>query len=180
MGGGIANTFLAAKGYRLADSLVEKDKLQVAREIETLIRRKNKNLHLPDDYVTASQISNFCKTSRLSGKNIPKRQKILDIGPVSAGRFAEIIRMSKTIIWNGPLGVCEFRPFRKGTKVIAQAIVKATAKGARSVLGGGDTVDAIKLLKIKPAKFTHVSTGGGAMLEFLEKGTLPGLEVLQK
>ncbi len=180
MGGGIANTFLAAKGYHLAESLVEKEKLSVAREIETLIRRKNKNVHLPDDYITASRISNFVKTSRLQGKSIPKGQKVLDIGPHSASRFAEIIKTSKTIIWNGPLGVTEFRPFRNGTRIIAKAIVYATSKGARSILGGGDTVDAIKVLKIKAAKFTHVSTGGGAMLEFLEKSTLPGLEVLEK
>ncbi len=180
MGGGIANTFLAAKKYQLADSLVEKEKLKVAQEIEILIRRHHHNLHLPQDYVTASKISNLALTKVLSGKIIPKGKRVLDIGPRASAQFSEIIENSKTIIWNGPMGVCEFKPFRKGTAQIAKAIAKATKNGARSVLGGGDTVDALKLIGLKSSLFTHVSTGGGAMLEYLEKGTLPGLEVLTK
>jgi len=180
MGGGIANTFLAAKGCQLGTSLVEKDKLEVARDIETTIRRHRKNLHLPDDYLIASKISNFVLVTRASGKKIPANRKILDIGPSSTKKFASIITRSKTIIWNGPMGVTEYRPFRQGTKQIALAIAKATANGALSVLGGGDTVDALKTLHLSKNLFSHVSTGGGAMLEYLQNGTLPGLEVLQK
>jgi phosphoglycerate kinase len=179
MGGGIANTFLAAKQYSLGASLVEQDKISVAKDIELLIRRKNHNVHLPEDYIVAGHPGNFVLTSHLKDKKIPAKKRILDIGPQSAKEFARIIEQSKTIIWNGPMGVCEFKPFRKGTLLIGQAIAKATRSGARSVLGGGDTVDAIKTLKLSKELFTHVSTGGGAMLEFLVNGTLPGLEVLQ-
>ena len=179
-GGGIANTFLAAKKFRLADSLVQKDKTETCIDLEQAIRRKNKNIHLPSDFIIASKAGNFVRTKKITDTVIPNGKKILDIGPKSARKMAAIISKSKTIIWNGPMGVCEKRPFRAGTKIVARAIISATKKGATSVLGGGDTVDALKILKIKHINFTHVSTGGGAMLEFLEKGTLPGLEVLEQ
>jgi phosphoglycerate kinase len=179
MGGGIANTFLASKGQKLGSSLVEKDKIATAKEITELLLRKHKNLILPTDYLLAKKIGDFVKTKNSEAKNLSANQKILDIGRQSTKQFASIIAKSKTIVWNGPMGVYEFRPFRRGTKIIAKAIAKATKKGAFSVLGGGDTIDALKILRISPKKFTHVSTGGGAMLEFIEKGTLPAIEALK-
>ena len=178
-GGGIANTFLASKGYQLSNSLVQKNMLETAREIEIAIRRKHKNINLPKDFLIAPQIGNFVWTKNFSGKQVPKGYSILDIGKNSANQFATLIKKSNTIIWNGPMGVSEYKPFRKGTRKIAQAIVQASRNGATTIIGGGDTIEALKTLKISPKNFTHVSTGGGAMLEFLEKGTLPGIEVLQ-
>lgn len=177
-GGGIANTFLSAKKHQLGNSLVQKDKISTARQLEQTIRRRNKNIHLPEDFITAKRPGNYVLTHRLRRPDVPTDQMILDIGPRSSAKFAQIVRRSKTIIWNGPLGVCEARPFRSGTRALARAIVTAGKKGATTVLGGGDTVDALKTLRISHKHFSHVSTGGGAMLEFLEKGTLPGLEVL--
>lgn len=179
-GGGISNTFLAAKKFKLADSLIQKDKISTALALEQTIRRKNKNIHLPTDFIVASKAGNYVMTNKIKGRIIPTGKKILDLGPVSSKKFSSIIRKSKTIIWNGPMGVCENRPFRAGTRSVAKAIIAATRNGAVSIIGGGDTVDALKTLKIKHGNFTHVSTGGGAMLEFLEKGTLPGLEVLMQ
>lgn len=179
-GGGIANTFLASKKYKLANSLIQKDKIATALSLEQIIRRKNKNIHLPSDFIIASKAGNYVMTKTISGRIIPDDKKILDIGPISSKKFSSIIGKSKTIIWNGPLGVCEYRPFRAGTKAVAKAAISATMKGATSIIGGGDTVDALQILKIKHDKFTHVSTGGGAMLEFMEKGSLPGLEVLMR
>jgi len=178
-GGGIANTFLASKGYQLANSLVQKNMLETAKEIETAIRRKNKNINLPKDFIIAPKVGNFIWTKNFSGHQIPKGYSVLDIGKNSANQFATLIKKSGTIIWNGPMGVSEYKPFRQGTKKIAQAIVQASQHGATTIIGGGDTIEALKTLKISPKNFTHVSTGGGAMLEFLEKGTLPGIEVLQ-
>lgn len=179
MGGGIANTFLASKGQKLGSSLVEKDKLKTAKNITALLLRKHKNLILPIDYLLAEKISDFVSTQNSEIKNLSTNQKILDIGKRSAKQFASIISKSKTIVWNGPMGVYEFRPFRQGTRIIAKAVAAATKKGAFSVIGGGDTVDALKVLKISPKRFSHVSTGGGAMLEYIEKGTLPGIEALK-
>lgn len=178
-GGGIANTFLAAQDYQLANSLVQQDMIGTAKEIALEIHRKRKNIYLPEDFVIAKKITNFTLTKTVSSKIIPTGNGIYDIGKKSATEFAEILRKSKTIIWNGPLGVIEYRPFRAGTRIIAQAIVDAGKKGATTILGGGDTIEALKILGFQSKQFTHVSTGGGAMLEFLEKGTLPGIEVLK-
>lgn len=178
-GGGIANTFLAGKGYQLANSLVQKNMLGTAKEIETAIRRKQKNINLPKDFVIAPKIGNYVWPTNFSGKQIPRGYSILDIGKNSTNQFATLIKKSGTVIWNGPMGVSEYKPFRQGTKKIAQAIVQASRNGATTIIGGGDTIEALKTLKISPKNFTHVSTGGGAMLEFLEKGTLPGIEVLK-
>lgn len=178
-GGGIANTFLAAKGEQLGDSLIEKDQIKTAQAISTNLFRHRRNLHLPKDYVVAKTLKAFF-TKTTQKLPLEKPWKILDIGPKSANQFAQIINDSKTIVWNGPVGVSEFRPFRNGTKVIAKAIANATKHGAISILGGGDTIEALKQVGLKPKHFTHVSTGGGAMLEFLEKGSLPGIDALKK
>ena len=177
-GGGIANTFLAGQKYELANSLVQKDMISTATEISTEIYRHRKNIHLPGDFVIASKPGNFVMTKNFSGKKIPNGLAIYDIGKYSGRQFAQIIKKSKTIIWNGPMGMIEYKPFRSGTKAVAKAIVEASKGGAISILGGGDTIEAIKTLGFKAAQFTHVSTGGGAMLEFLENGTLPGIDVL--
>lgn len=178
-GGGIANTFLAAKKYQLANSLVQKDMLGTAREIEVAIRRKHKNIYLPKDFAIAQKLGNFISVKNFQGNKVPAGFSVYDIGKKASVEFAEIIKKSGTIIWNGPMGVSEYRPFRKGTRIVAEAIAKATRQGATTILGGGDTLEALKSLRLAASKFTHVSTGGGAMLEFLEKGTLPGLEVLE-
>ncbi len=179
-GGGIANTFLAAKNFEIGNSLVQKDKISTAKSLETRIRRQSKNVHLPYEFLVAKKPSNAILVSKIRGKNVPKDKMILDIGPNSAKHFAKIIKNSRTIIWNGPMGVYEYQPFRSGTRTIAKAIVKASNKGANTIIGGGDTINALKTLKISKKHFAHVSTGGGAMLEFLEKGTLPGIEALKK
>lgn len=179
IGGGIANTFLAAKKFSLGKSLVQKDKINTAKSLETLIRRHNKNIHLPYEYIIAKKPAKVVMTAKASGKVIPKDKMILDIGVKSAKHFAEIIKKSKTIIWNGPMGVYEYDPFRRGTRIIANAVVTASNRGANTIVGGGDTIDALKVLHIPQKHFAHVSTGGGAMLEFLEKGTLPGIEALK-
>lgn len=179
-GGGIANTFLAAKGEQLGNSLVEKDQIKTAQAISTNLFRNRRNLHLPKDYVIAKNIKNFTFTKIIQKLPLDKPWKILDIGPKSAQQFAKVIANSKTIVWNGPVGVSEFRPFRNGTKVVAKAIAQATKHGATSILGGGDTIKALKQVGLKPNQFTHVSTGGGAMLEYLEKGSLPGIDALNR
>lgn len=180
IGGGIANTFLAAKKFNLGKSLVQKNKINTAKSLETMIRRHNKNIHFPYEYIIAKKPAKVIMTSKASGKKIPNDKMILDIGVKSAKHFADIIKKSKTIIWNGPMGVYEFPPFRRGTRIIAKAVVAASNKGANTIVGGGDTIDALKVLHISQKHFAHVSTGGGAMLEFLEKGTLPGIEALKK
>lgn len=177
-GGGIANTFLSAQKYQLADSLVQKNMIKTAQSISTEIHQKRKNLHLPKDFTIAKKVSNLALTKNFSNHRIPDGYGIYDLGKHTANDFADLLRHSKTIIWNGPMGVTEYRPFRNGTRKVATAIVQAGKQGATTILGGGDTIEAIKTLGFKPNQFTHVSTGGGAMLEFLEKGMLPGIEVL--
>ncbi len=179
IGGGIANTFLASRGHKLGGSLVEDAKYKTAQSITDLLLRKHKNLVLPSDYRVARKISNFALTTNSKDPNLKKGLKILDIGQDSAKQFSSIISRAKTIVWNGPMGVYESRPFRRGTQIIAKAIATATQNGAFSVIGGGDTLDALKILGISHKKFSHVSTGGGAMLEFIEKGSLPGIDVLK-
>lgn len=178
LGGGIANTFLVSKNYQVAASLYEKEKVEIARKIQRLITAKRKNLILPSDFIIAKTLSTISLSKKSDKKIIPENYRILDIGPKSIKQMIEIISKSKTIIWNGPVGLFEIKKFSKGTKAIAKAIAKSTSKGAYSVLGGGDTLEALNKFGISQNKFTHVSTGGGAMLEFLEKGTLPGIESL--
>lgn len=179
LGGGIANTFLVSKKHQIADSLYEKDKVNIAKKITKSLSQKRKNLVLPNDFIIAKNISAFSFSKKTSSKFIPQGYRILDIGPNSIKLMTNIIKRSQTIIWNGPVGLFEVSKFAKGSKAIAQAIAQATKKGAYSVLGGGDTLEAIHRFKIKQNSFSHVSTGGGAMLEYLEKGTLPGIEALK-
>lgn len=180
VGGGLANTFLAAEGYDVGDSLYEKDKLDVAREILLLAEKQKVTFGLPYDVVVADKISNEVTPLDIPVEDVELGMKILDIGTRSLEQFLEAIARAQTIIWNGPVGLYEMKPFENGTRVIAHAVSEATRHGAITILGGGDTVDAIKKFGHSSAEFTHVSTGGGAMLEFLEGKTLPGIAALQR
>lgn len=180
IGGALANTFLRAEGYNIGESLCEENRISIAQEAILLIEKAKKKLLLPYDVIVADTISPKAKTLDLPIDDVIGDMKILDIGIKSALKFAQIIEKSQTIIWNGPLGLSEYKPFQKGTKTIAEAIIKATKKGSTSIIGGGDTNDALKRLKFKFEKFSHVSTAGGAMLEYLEGKKLPGIEILMK
>lgn len=175
MGGALANTFLYAAGHNVGGSLYEKDKKEVAQKI--MKEAGKEKFILPVDVVISNEISDKAKTKNVSISDVAADTKILDIGKQSAKEFCKILAKSKTVIWNGPLGLCEFKPFQKGTEVVGKFLAK---KKCTSILGGGDTADSLKRLKIKPTKFTHVSTGGGACIEFLSGEKLPGIEVLKK
>jgi len=178
MGGALANTFLYAAGYNIANSLYEKDKKQIAQDIMLECEKDKEKFILPNHVVVASEVSEKAKTLDVPIQDVTGDMKILDIGKLSAERYCKVIAKSKTVIWNGPLGICEFKPFQKGTEIVGKFLAKQ--KKCTSILGGGDTADSLKRLKIKPEKFTHVSTGGGACIEFLSGKKLPGIEVLRK
>lgn len=179
IGGALANTFLAAQGFDVGKSLFEKDRVETAREVLMLAERRRVKIELPEDVIVADFATEYAKTVDLPLEDVEGDMKILDIGSRTQQRFIEIIKKSKTVIWNGPLGLYEFTPFASGTRGVAVALAKLKGK-VKSYLGGGDTLDALKRLGIPTKKFTFVSTGGGAMLEFLEGKKLPGIEVLQK
>lgn len=182
IGGALANTFLAAEGFDIGKSLYEKNKVDAARELLMLAEKRGVRVELPSDVVVADFATEYAKTVDLPLEDVEGNMKILDIGSRTRARFINIIKKSRTVIWNGPLGLYEFTPFASGTKMIAEALAgQAKLKGkVGSYLGGGDTLDALKRLGIPVKKFTFVSTGGGAMLEFLEGRKLPGIEVLMK
>ncbi len=175
IGGAMAFTFIRAEGGEVGDSLVEEDKLEVARGILKAARDRGKPVLLPTDVVAAAEIREGVATQVVPAERIPAGLKGLDIGPETQKRFAEALSIARTVFWNGPMGVFEVPPFDRGTLAVARAI--AALEGAYTVVGGGDSVAAIHRLGLAEA-FTHVSTGGGASLEFLEKGTLPGIEAL--
>ncbi len=172
IGGALANTFLAAKGLNIGKSLYEKDKLNVAKEI---IEEAKEKLILPTDVITSKEISDQAITRTTLVEGIQDEEMILDIGPSSSQNFCYIISKSKTVIWNGPLGLCENKPFQEGTRVVAKHLSETNCI---SILGGGDTTDALKKVGVSAEKFTHVSTGGGACIEFLSGENLPGIDVL--
>lgn len=174
--GGMLFTFLAAQGYEIGNSLVEKDFIDSAKNLLDTYPQK---LHLPKDIVVADAFSPEAKTQVVSATHIPRDTIGLDIGSETIKIFSTIIEQAKTIFWNGPAGVFEMEPFSYGTRGIAEAIITATEKnGALSVIGGGDSAAAVRALGLNEAGFSHISTGGGASLEFLEGKKLPGLEVL--
>lgn len=175
IGGAMANTFIAARGGSLAMSRYEKDKIEVAKQIMEEAERLNVKLVLPVDVVVASEFSPTAKAKVVDAYHIPEGYQGMDIGPKTRKLFKKEIKKAKTIIWNGPLGVYEFKKFQKGTKKIAKAVAKSDAV---SVVGGGDSVAAITELGYAN-KVTHLSTGGGATLKFLEGGVLPGVEMLE-
>ncbi len=175
IGGAMANTFLAAKGYDVGFSKYEADRIDVAKEIIELAESLNVNLVLPVDVSAGSEFSPKAKCRNFAVDKIKNGYQALDIGKKTRKLFAKEIANAKTIIWNGPMGVCEFKKFQKGTLAVAKAVAKS---GAVSVVGGGDSVAAIQELGFAN-KVTHLSTGGGATLKFLEGATLPGVAMLE-
>lgn len=176
LGGGIANTFLAAKGFEIGQSLYQADKLDVAREI---IAAAGDKLVLPTDVIAAAADAVPMDTTpafEATIANVPNDSKIYDIGPATRQTFAATIAMAGTVVWNGPVGFFERAPFAGGTEAVARAV--AAAERATTILGGGDTIEALTRFQIAPDTFTHVSTGGGAMLEFLEGEPLPGIAII--
>ena len=175
IGGAMAFTFYKAMGYETGDSLVEEEKIDLAR---TLLEKFKDKIMLPVDVVIADKFDNDANRKEVSADKIESGWRGLDIGEKTIIKFKAEISKAKTILWNGPLGVFEFDNFSKGTSEIAKAIAEATEKGAITVLGGGDTVAAIEKFGLKD-KYTHVSTGGGASLELLAGKELPGLKALE-
>ncbi len=179
IGGGMAYTFIKVKGGNIGDSICEDDKLQVAQNILNLAKQKNTKIHLPIDVIAADSFSPDAKTQVCDIYDIPDGWQGLDAGPKTNIAFSYIIAISKTILWNGPIGVFEMKKFAKGTIEMGNAIADATADGAFSLVGGGDSVAAVKQFGFAD-KVSYVSTGGGAMLEMLEGKTLPGIEAILK
>ena len=177
IGGGMAYTFILAKGGVIGDSLVEADKVDLAKEILKKANAKGVSIELPIDSVNASAFSNDAEIVVTDIMNIPSGFMGLDIGEQSVARFTKVLRKSKTILWNGPMGVFEMENFSDGTIKVGEAIVEATKNGAFSLVGGGDSVAAAKQFGLSNG-LSYVSTGGGAMLEFLEGKTLPGIAAI--
>ncbi len=177
IGGGMAYTFLKAQGVGIGKSLVEEDKLDLARKILADVKQKNFKLLLPLDNVVTPEFRADALTKIVEVSAIPADQMGLDIGPKTIAAYSAEIAKSKTIVWNGPMGVFEMPAFAKGTLAIAQAVAAATTAGATSIVGGGDSVAAIHQSGLA-GKISHISTGGGASLEFLGGRKLPGVEAL--
>ena len=174
VGGGIANTFIAAEGHNVGKSLYEADLIPEAQSLS-----KATNIPVPVDVRVGTEFSETAPAVEKAVNEVAENESIFDIGDKSAEELAAIIRGAKTILWNGPVGVFEFPNFRKGTEIVAQAIVDATANGAFSIAGGGDTLAAIDMFGIAD-KISYISTGGGAFLEFVEGKVLPAVEILEK
>ena len=178
IGGGMAYTFIKAQGGKVGNSLVEDDKLNVALKILIDAKAKGVNVYIPVDTVAAASFSNEAEQQTVDISCIPNGFLGLDIGTASEKIFEEIIHNSKTILWNGPMGVFEMSSYEHGTKAIATAIVKATKKGAYSLIGGGDSVAAINKFRLVK-EVSYLSTGGGALLEYIENGNLPGVKAIE-
>ena len=178
LGGGMTYTFMKANGYKIGNSIVEDDKLEVAKALETQAKEKHVCLVQAKDLIIADDFSAEANTKIISATDIPDGWQGLDIGPDTREEIRKVILGAKTILWNGPVGVFEIDKFAGGTKSIADNIADATKHGAISVLGGGDTVAAIEKFKIAPESYSHISTGGGASLEFIEGKELPGVAAL--
>ncbi|MDZ7372577.1 MAG: phosphoglycerate kinase [candidate division KSB1 bacterium] len=177
IGGGMAYTFFKAKGYSIGNSLLEEDRIEVAKQVMADAQARGVELLLPLDNVVAKEVAEGAETQTTPDENVPEGWIGVDIGPRTIARFREKILGAKTIVWNGPMGVFEKDPFAKGTFAIAEALAEATKKGATTVVGGGDSAAAIAKAGLED-KVSHVSTGGGASLEFLAGLTLPGVAAL--
>jgi|TARA_Y100000385_G_scaffold74961_1_gene75735 phosphoglycerate kinase len=177
IGGGMAFTFIKAQGGNIGNSLVEDDKQTLALQILKRAKEKGVEVHLPVDVIAADQFSEKANTQISPITEIPEGWMGLDSGPQSNSNFENVILQSKTILWNGPVGVFEMELFSKGTISLANAIANATRQGAFSLVGGGDSVAAVKQFNLSK-KVSYVSTGGGAMLEMLEGKTLPGIQAI--
>jgi len=176
IGGAMAFTFLKAIGKEIGESIVDEEKLNIAKQIMEEARKRNIDFQLPRDFIIAEKIEKGIKTKLIKDRPIPKGYMGLDIGPETVKNYSKIIADSRMIFWNGPMGVFEIEEFSKGTISIANAIADSRAI---SIAGGGDTLAGLDKAQVKD-KITHISTGGGASLEFLAKGNLPGIEVLDE
>jgi phosphoglycerate kinase len=178
IGGGMAYTFLKARGGNIGASLCEDDRLKTALDILEKAKQKNVSIHLPETSTIADKFAADANTKDCPSDQIPDGWMGLDIGGKAIGIFSEVIGKSKTILWNGPMGVFEMEKFQNGTKQIALAVADATSKGAFSLIGGGDSVAAVNKFELAD-KVSYVSTGGGALLEYFEGKLLPGIEAVK-
>lgn len=178
IGGAMAYTFLLSRGINVGNSLVEQDKVDLAKELLKKAEQKNVNILLPIDHIIATKLDKDAEYKYIDHIDIPEGWIGVDIGKNTISRVSNVILSAKTIVWNGPMGVFEIEQFSEGTRRIAELIAQATQKGATTVVGGGDFVSAVKKFNLE-GKFSHISTGGGASLELLEGKSLPGIEVLQ-
>ena len=178
VGGGMAYTFVKASGGNVGNSLVEDDYLETANKIKTAAKAKGVNLFIPIDTVVADKFDNDANREQVPIDQIPNGWMGLDVGEKTSLECADIIKNSKVVLWNGPMGVFEMENFQAGTAAVANAIVEATAEGAFSLIGGGDSVAAINKFNLGD-QVSHVSTGGGAMLEYLEGKELPGIQAIK-
>jgi len=178
IGGGMSHTFSKAQGGTIGNSLLEADKQDLALELIAKAKEKGVNLYLPIDNVIADKFSPDANTDLVNTGEIPDGWEGLDVGPKSIEIFSDVIKNSKTVLWNGPLGVFEFEKFAVGSRAIAEAIVKATKNGAFSLIGGGDSAAAVNQFGFGD-EVSYVSTGGGALLEYMEGKTLPGVAALE-
>ena len=176
IGGGMAFTFLAAQGHSVGTSLLQEDQIEVCKD---LLDRFGDVIHLPVDVVIADKFAADAQSQTVGVDAIPDGWMGLDIGPESVKRFAAVLGGAETIFWNGPSGVFEFEAFSNGTRGVAEAIAATTGRGAFTVVGGGDSAAAVRTLGLPDSDFSHISTGGGASLEYLEGKELPGLKVLE-
>ncbi len=179
IGGAMAYTFLKTEGVEVGSSLVEEDKISLAKDILEKANKMKKLVLLPIDHVIANEVSSNADVKETEGIDIPSGWKGVDIGPQSLSRFSSSIYKANTILWNGPVGVFEIEKFSYGTSRIAHLLAEMTSKGATTIVGGGDSVAAIKKFNLEN-KFSHISTGGGASLEFLEGKQLPGIMALKE
>ncbi|MEM8909677.1 MAG: phosphoglycerate kinase, partial [Bacteroidota bacterium] len=178
VGGGMAYTFIKAKGGNVGNSLVEEDKLNLALKLLAQAQQKGVKIYLPKDSVIADEFSAQANIETKYSTRIRKSWMGLDIGKKAQEEFSAVLQKAQTILWNGPMGVFEFEAFAQGTKAIAQAVATATSKGAFSLVGGGDSVAAVNQMGLAK-EVSYVSTGGGAMLEFLEGKELPGIAAME-
>jgi phosphoglycerate kinase len=179
IGGGMAYTFIKARGGKTGNSLCEDDRMDTALEILEKAKQKNVSIHLPEDSVIADKFAADAQTKTCPSDAIPDGWMGLDIGPKAVGIFSEVIRKSKTVLWNGPMGVFEMEKFQGGTQSIALAVAESTTNGAFSLVGGGDSVAAVNKFNLAD-KVSYVSTGGGALLEYFEGKVLPGIAAIRE
>jgi 3-phosphoglycerate kinase len=179
IGGAMAYTFLKVQGFNIGSSKLEKEKLNLAQEILNKAKAKKITVALPLDHVIADKFDASAQSKVTLDSNIPEGWMGLDIGPKTIESFKKVLSTAKTVVWNGPLGVCEMKPFEKGSKEIANFVANLSSLGkAVTIIGGGDTAAAIAQFGLEN-KMSHISTGGGASLEFLEGKALPGIVVLK-
>lgn len=175
IGGGLANTFLKAKGYEIGDSLFEEDKIELAKNLLAKAEQKNVNFYMPEDVIVADSFSNDANKKAVSIDEIPDGWQALDIGPKTSQKYREVVMQSKLAVWNGPMGVFEMDAFAEGSRAVAEALKDAA--NTYTIVGGGDSAAAIEKFGFTDA-IDHISTGGGASLKFMEGKELPGVKVL--